>query len=425
MRLTCRACGLEVDPLGRSPWACPNRGTDGADHVLVVPTASAHVIDLGSDNPFIRYRSSLASHRAAMSAGVTDAAFVELVEELDAAVGEVWGSGFSRTPAVEVSGGGVDLVVKDETANVSGSHKGRHLMGLAIWLRLRESLGIADPGVLAIASCGNAALAAATIAAAIGRPVAVFVPDWADRVIVDQLHVLGAEVRVCSRSPGERGDPCVVAFRAAVRAGAVPFGCSGPDVGLTIDGGRTLGWELAEDLSGRGGVERVYVQVGGGALATSVLDGLADGAVGLSGGAASMPVTVVQTEGCAPFDRAWRLVRELGLDAAIDQRATVMWPWESEPTSAATGILDDETYDWAGIAEGLLGCDGDSIVVDEAQVLAANELARELTGIDVDATGSAGLAGVIAEAAVEPSSAGSRVAVLFTGAVRHGAKVSE
>ncbi len=33
---------------------------------------------------------------------------------------------------------------------------------------------------LAIASCGNAALAAATLARAAAWPIEVFVPDWAD-----------------------------------------------------------------------------------------------------------------------------------------------------------------------------------------------------------------------------------------------------
>ena len=61
--------------------------------------------------------------------------------------------------------------VKDETGNVSGSHKGRHLMGVLIQLAVIERLGLARPGRrrdLAIASCGNAALAAAVVAGAGG-----------------------------------------------------------------------------------------------------------------------------------------------------------------------------------------------------------------------------------------------------------------
>ena len=60
--------------------------------------------------------------------------------------------------------------VKDETENVGGSHKARHLMGLMIWLRVAERI---DPGLarrtLAIASRRNAAIAAATIARAAHR----------------------------------------------------------------------------------------------------------------------------------------------------------------------------------------------------------------------------------------------------------------
>ena len=56
--------------------------------------------------------------------------------------------------------------VKDETGNVSGSHKARHLMGIMLWIHVVERLGATAPSAaagprLAIASCGNAALAAA------------------------------------------------------------------------------------------------------------------------------------------------------------------------------------------------------------------------------------------------------------------------
>ena len=75
------------------------------------------------------------------------------------------------------AGGGV--WVKDETGNVAGSHKGRHLMGVLLHLEVAERLGLAGPGPspdLAIASCGNAALAAAVVAAAGRRRLRVFVP---------------------------------------------------------------------------------------------------------------------------------------------------------------------------------------------------------------------------------------------------------
>ena len=73
-----------------------------------------------------------------------------------------------------------------------------------------------------------------------------------------------------------------------------------------------------------------------------------------------------------------------------------MWPWEQEPHSVAHGILDDETYDWLAVVEGMLATGGSPLVVGEQTLAHANALAREATGIDVDPTGSAGLAGLLA-----------------------------
>jgi hypothetical protein len=91
-----------------------------------------------------------------------------------------------------------------------------------------------------------------------------------------------------------------------------------------------------------------------------------------------------------------------------------MWPWETPPQSAADGILDDETYDWLGVVEGLAATGGAAVVVPETTVLAAHELAREVTSIGVSATGTAGLAGLMAARAEIGDD--ERVAVIFSGA---------
>jgi threonine synthase len=95
-----------------------------------------------------------------------------------------------------------------------------------------------------------------------------------------------------------------------------------------------------------------------------------------------------------------------------------MWPWEDEPRSVAHGILDDETYDWLAVVEGMLATGGRALVVDEETLEEANSLARETTGIDVDHTGSAGLAGLLALRAIGHVADDERIAVLFTGVVR-------
>ncbi len=123
--------------------------------------------DSVSENPFVRYRTRLDSYAKAMQAGWSDADFVALVERLDEAVAEVdgrlrpGGHGFLTTPFVGAAGltkvlelDVAGLWVKDDTDNVSGSHKARHLFGVALHLAVDGR----NEGELAIASCGNAAL---------------------------------------------------------------------------------------------------------------------------------------------------------------------------------------------------------------------------------------------------------------------------
>jgi len=95
-----------------------------------------------------------------------------------------------------------------------------------------------------------------------------------------------------------------------------------------------------------------------------------------------------------------------------------MQPWEEEPKSVATGILDDETYDWRADVEGMLLTGGQPLVVSEDLLVEANQLAVATTGIPVDPTGSAGLAGLLQLRRSGQIGDHDRAAVLFTGIQR-------
>jgi threonine synthase len=385
-------------------------------------------------NPFVRYRTLLDSYRAACANGWSDAELVALVERLDEAVGRVDGHGMRVTPftkesalarAVSLRGG--RLWVKDDTGNVAGSHKARHLFGLLLHHAVERR---DENDELAIASCGNAALAAAVLAHATGRRLRVFIPVDADRSVVSRLTELGASTVECPRVPGERGDPCYARFREAVERGAIPFSCQGVDTPGTIDGGRTIALEVAEQLCaehrGRAHIDHLFVQVGGGALASACVQGLLD-AIRVRWLDELPKLHAVQTESAAPLARAWRLLHErMGEGAprwldewmavATAQRDEFMWPWDSTPHSIASGIVDDVTYDWLGVVEGMLRAGGAPVVVSEDDLRTANELARRHTTIDVDHTGTAGLAGLVRT--LTDSSAirsDDTVVVLFTG----------
>ncbi len=391
-----------------------------------------------SPNPFIRYRWLLDSYRNAIGRGWSDADFVSLVTRLDKAVTEVSGTGFETTPLsrqrslAAATSLPTDLLwVKDETHNVGGSHKARHLFGVLLHLAVEDQ----TEGDLAIASCGNAAVAAAVVARAAGRPLRVFIPTWADTEVVAALEQMEATIEVSERRKGETGDPTVLRMMEAVKRGAVPFSVQGTITPTTLDGGRTIGWELAEQLSRArvGGKVALFVQVGGGALAASIWQGLADG-IRHQWLEADLGLHTVQTEAAAPLNRAWRsLLSEMetqllldhsdAIDFAIDvahrEPDRFMWAWEEVGETVASGIVDDVTYDWLPVMEAMLRSEGQAKVVTEMMVLRANELARTHTGINVGHTGSAGLAGLLDPSLIEYIDRGQHVVVLFTGIERH------
>lgn len=446
-RLVCAGCGAEPAPDEAWPLRCPRTG-DGGEHVLAKrldPRAAGspgfwrEVFARDEPNPFVKFREMSHAYHTSRARGMTDDDWVGMVRELDARVAEGAGTGFRMTPlvaadvlAASLGDAKGTLWIKDETGNVGGSHKGRHLFGVLLWREMARRTGWLpddDEAVLGIASCGNAALAAAELAHALGRPLEVFVPVHAEAPVLESLARLGARLTPCPRDAAGRGDPCLHAFRDAVAAGRVlPFTCQGPENGLVIEGAETLAFEAAAARAGERPFDRVFVQVGGGALASAVAAGFA-----LAERAGVIPhapkLHAVQTRGAFPLARAWeRFVDRFprrdaaalpnALEYAAAHRSEFMRPWDTVPASAATGILDDETYDWLAVVAAMARTGGGPIVVEEELVLRAHELARRTTAIAADPTGTAGLAGCLSLRAAGGPGPEEVSLVLFTGVDR-------
>ena len=426
----CIVCGASVDIAQPFTWRCPNSTDGDRQHAMRMVQGIAPLRSSGESNPFLAFRRYLAVDAFMGAHGLTDAARVALVAGLDALVAGVAGTGFVTTPfdradaLSDALGFGADggVWVKDETHNVGGSHKARHLFPILLHLLAAEQMGLApwasesERPPLAIASCGNAALAAATMATAAGWPIRVFVPPSADLHVTKSLRELRAELVECPRLLGDPpGDPCLHRFREAVAAGAVPFSVQGPENAWCLDGGRTIGWEMARHMEEQvpgPSFDRLFVQVGGGAFAACVGAGFR-----MSG--STPKLHAVQTDSCAPLARAWQRALALGgPEQAARSWDECMWPWEHVGASAADGILDDETYDWLPVLSAMNDSHGSAVVVTEAQVLEANDLGCRATGIDASHTGTAGLAGLLAIRA--EVGAEERVAVVFSGARRAG-----
>ena len=480
--MSCVGCGTRVHAYDSAAFSCPNRECmPNVNHVLqkkhVITTQLWQRSSLeDSKNPFIRYRHRLLGYHRCLNAHHTDIDYLERIARLDGALRAIDGTGFEETPLTAendlAAAVGLDplqkLFVKDETHNVAGSHKARHLFG--ILLNLPES-ALRMP--FAIASCGNAALAAAVVSKAAGAKLEVFIPTDAEESVVNRLKALGASLHICERREGELGDPCYLRSLEAVAKGAIPFTCQGPDNGLTIEGGETLAYEIFDRWQADNQLcHHMFVQVGGGALASSSAQALAEVMRHRQ-----LPVLprfhTVQTRGAFPLSRAYdRVVKIIDArlhdkpfpqfnafedDLSFEQRAKMhdadhvaqalvmadciraawdstavqssiryaaankhlfMWPWEQAPHSVAHGILDDETYDWYNIVCTMLRTGGIPLVADEQQLILANELARKHTDITPSATGSAGLAGLMIMKNANAIAEFENASVYFTGIER-------
>ncbi len=447
--LRCRGCSTTVDPLdplaggATAGFRCPNASrAPRLDHVMQWEPTSVGVNQWPNDpsiNPFLRYRTLHHSYWLARARGITDENYIERVLRLDKAVAGIAGTGFVITPFGRLDTASDDLGIevwgKDETGNVAGSHKARHLMGLALHLDI-EKVSITTR--LAIASCGNAALAAAVVAKATRRPLDVFVPATASPAVLQRLQELNARITETHRTPDSPpGDPCVHAFHDALARGALPFCCQGNENGLTIDGGTTLGQELADQIVVNGVTPtRIMMHVGGGAMGTALMRGL--GQAALLGHLQELPpIHCVQPDACAPLRRAWASVANRALAAldddlradvssdlvsgpaalqgdalvaerlmrpdaqetvaaalqfAVSNRSGHMWPWEDVGDTVAGAIVDDETYDWFALVGSMLCTGGYPITVNDEELLHGNQLSASAAC----ESGTADVAGLLA-----------------------------
>ncbi len=369
---------------------------------------------------------------------MSDEAFIDIVTEADQRIASLeGGTGFVTTPAMHLNvPSGRSVVAKIETANVGGSHKARHLFGLLVGMLVDERMPVDEHGVasnatqpdLAIASCGNAAVGAATVARANDRRLLVFVPEDADPAVMQRLEELSADIRVCERTPGVAGDPCMAGLQTAIGEGAKPFTVQGPTCPEVIDGGRTLGLELGAQLDDLNIDPRdIYIQIGGGALATATMDGLARHRAATDDTRPLPRLHPVQPAAAHPYLAAWsrldqKLIEGHDFEAAVLTEG-IMEPWPGTPASVATGILDDITYDWVTVARHQHATDGWTVEVDEATFVEATELAAAQTTPPPDATGAAGLAGLLTDERVgrlggDAVSLAETAVVLLTGVDR-------
>jgi threonine synthase len=212
-------------------------------------------------------------------------------------LGEGW-TPLIDAPRTAARMGVTRVLIKEEGQNPTGSFKAR---GLCLAVSRALELGARE---LALPSAGNAGSAAAAYGAAAGLPVHVVVPSDTPAPILEEMRALGADLRTL--------DGLITDCARVVRRGVEEngwFDLSTLKEPYRIEGKKTMGYELVEQLDGRLPDAIVYPTGGGTGLIGmwKAFDEME--ALGWIGPERPKMFTV-QASGCAPIVRAWEAGRE-------------------------------------------------------------------------------------------------------------------
>ncbi len=265
------------------------------------------------------------------------------------------------------------LWVKDEGLNPTASFKAR---GMSAAVTRARALGV--PGFVT-PTAGNAGAALAAYGAAAELPVRVYAPASTPAPILDMIRVFGAELILVDGHIGDAGKQA-----RAFAASSGYFDVSTLREPYRIEGKKTMGYELAEQLGWRLPTHIIY-PTGGGTGLIGMWKAFAEMRDGgwLPRDIAMPRMVVAQADGCAPIVRAF---------AAGADHAT---PWE-HPTTHASGLRVPGPLGDRLILRAVRESQGDALAVSEEPIRAATLQLARATGVDAAPEGGCALA-VVAE----------------------------
>ena len=353
MVISCAGCGWHRPARARTPFRCPRTGRagDDVDHVLVRRLAADAQWPSGDEaNPFVRYRSLFPRTTEPRATPTSSTSCID------------WTTPSPRSTAAGSS--------SHRLAPTSRSRRGVKTRRQRRWVAQGPSLdGIGDlarrRADRPLTSLGHRQLRQRRTRRCSDRKGGGAPPhrartDVGRRGRDRSLARARRHLEVCPRHDGDPpGDPCLHRFREAVASGRavlVPRARQRAHDRRRQDARlrdrRRRRHDRRRDRPSRGrrlGVEPCpRPRRGGGASARST---------------PSPTIHVVQAAVHSPLVRAWEHRRP----DARRHRRELMWPWEP-PGRASTGILDDETYDWAAVLDTLERTGGRAVTVTEEEL---------------------------------------------------------
>jgi threonine synthase len=253
------------------------------------------------------------------------------------------------------------LWLKDDTCNPSGSFKDRASYLVAAFARKH---GVKE---VVLASTGNAASSMAAVGAAAGVPVKVFLP--ASAPIAKRIQVLqyGAELVSVDGTYDQAFDLCLAYSK---QSGALSRNTAYNP--LTIEGKKTVAFEMVDDLAraGAGAPAHVFVPTGDGVILAGVYRGFENllklGRIG------KIPtVWACQAEGSSALARAW---------ASPFSDSDPFGPPRSS-TTVADSIAVDVPRNGLHALGKLRRHGGQAVTVSDAEILAAQKTLSAGSGL--------------------------------------------
>ena len=285
------------------------------------------------------------------------------------------------------------LLVKDEGLLPTGSFKAR---GAAAGVSRARELGAS---ALAMPTNGNAGAAWAAYAARAGLPMLVAMPTGAPLITRAECVATGADLRLVDGLISDAGRLIAAGTAASTRDWTDVATLKEP---YRIEGKKTMGYEIAEQLGWRMPDVIVY-PTGGGVGLIGIYKALLElSTLGWVSGPLPRLVSV-QATGCAPIVRAF----EAG--------ATESEPWVGART-VAFGITVPKALGDFLVLEAVRATGGTAIAVDDDELLADVALTGRLEGLFVCPEGAAAVSAVRRLRASGWIGADDEVVVLNTGA---------
>jgi threonine synthase len=280
------------------------------------------------------------------------------------------------------------LYIKDDGRNPTASFKDR---ASAVAVTKARELGFQ---IVTCASTGNAASSLAGLAASVGLPTVIFVPERAPAAKVAQLLIFGARVVSVRGTYDEAFDLCLDV--------SSEYGWYSRNTAINpymSEGKKTAALEICEQLDWQV-PDKMFVSVGDGCIIGGLWKGLRD--LHALGFIERIPQLIgVQAEGSAPLVKAW--------EQGTEELRPII------PETIADSISVGIPRDGIKALRAVCNTDGLYVAVSDEEILEAMRVLGREAAVFAEpagATGFAGLLKLLREGRIDPH---QRIVVLVTG----------